>query len=147
MKKIILLITLFFAFQMHAQNSDEQQLKDLIKNSFDDIFSQEGNGELEKYYTSDFLLLEVGEVWDMDRIKRELSNYDLQGRKRINEFEFIQVKISANTGWVAYHNKATFEKDEEVVGEVRWLESATAVKTEEGWKLDMLHSTRIVQTE
>ena len=147
MKKFIFLITLFFAFQMHAQNSDEQQLKDLIRNSFDDIFSQEGNGELDKYYTADFLLLEVGEVWDMDRIKRELSNYDLKSRKRINDFDFIQVKIEGNTAWIAYHNTATFEKDGEVIGEMRWLESATAIKTDAGWKLDMLHSTRKAQSE
>ncbi|PTX41926.1 uncharacterized protein DUF4440 [Christiangramia gaetbulicola] len=143
MKKILLLPLLFFTIHLSAQNpSDEQQLKDLIQNSFDDIFSEMNIDKLDTYFTSDFLLLEVGEVWDMERIKSELSSYDLQGRKRKNEFEFIEVKIKDNTAWIAYHNTATFIKDGEVVGERQWLESAIAVRTKNGWKLDMLHSTR-----
>ncbi len=134
-------------FQMNAQSSDEQKLKDLIQDSFDDVFSEMNLEALNKYYTSDFLLLEVGEVWDMERIKRELSSYDLRGSKRVNNFEFIQVEISGNTAWIAYHNTATFMSDGEIVGEINWLESATAVKTQEGWKLDMLHSTRKVDAE
>ncbi len=77
----------------------------------------------------------------MERIKRELSSYDLQGRKRVNEFEFIEVKIKENSAWIAYHNTATFIKNGEVVGGLQWLESATAIRTKNGWKLDMLHST------
>lgn len=148
MKKIFLLPLLLFTMHLGAQNSsDEQQLKDLIQNSFDDIFSEMRIDKLDIYFTSDFLLLEVGEVWDMERIKSELSSYDLQGRKRINEFKFIEVKIKDNTAWIAYHNTATFIKDGEVVGARQWLESATALRTQDGWKLDMLHSTRKTSEE
>ena len=147
MKKFLFLCLVCMTFQMNAQSSDEQKLKDLIQDSFDDVFSEMNLEALNKYYTSDFLLLEVGEVWDMERIKRELSSYDLRGSKRVNNFEFIQVEISGNTAWIAYHNTATFMSDGEIVGEINWLESATAVKTQEGWKLDMLHSTRKVDAE
>ena len=104
MKKLLSLCIICFSLMLNAQSSDEQELKDLIQNSFDDIFSEMKLETLQKYYTDDFLLLEVGEVWDMDRIKNELSSYDLKGRTRLNEFEFIQVKISGNTAWIAYHN-------------------------------------------
>lgn len=141
MKKFLLLSFLFLTLSIQAQSSDEQQLKALIQNSFDDIFSEAMLESLDKYYTEDFLLLEVGEVWDMDRIKKELASYDLRGTERINEFEFIEVKIKGESAWIAYHNNATFNKDGEVIGERNWLESATAIKTKNGWKLDMLHST------
>ncbi|QYA25341.1 DUF4440 domain-containing protein [Gramella sp. MT6] len=135
---------MLFTLHTDAQNStDEKQLKDLIQNSFDDIFSEMQLERLGDYYTSDFLLLEAGEVWDMNRIKSELASYDLQGKKRINRFEFIEVKVKDDTAWIAYHNTATFEKEEEIVGKLQWLESATAIKTGDGWKLDMLHSTRV----
>lgn len=142
MKNLFLLSVLFFTMHLGAQNSsDEQQLKDLIQNSFDDIFSEMSIDKVDKYFTKDFLLLEVGEVWDMERIKSELSSYDLQGRRRINEFEFIAVKVKDDTAWIAYHNTATFRKGGEIVGGRKWLESATAIRTQDGWKLDMLHST------
>lgn len=142
MKKLFLLPFLFFCFHLTAQtSSDEQQLKNLIQNSFDDIFSGMNIEKLESYYTEDFLLLEVGEVWDMERIKKELSSYDLNGRERLNDFEFIEIKIKGDSAWIAYHNNATFKQDGEIVGGVKWLESATAIRTKNGWKLDMLHST------
>ncbi|MCH4823917.1 DUF4440 domain-containing protein [Gramella lutea] len=141
MKKLLFLSFLFLTCHIQAQSSDEQQLKALIQNSFDDIFSDAMLENLDKYYTEDFLLLEVGEVWGMDRIKKELSSYDLRGAERINEFEFIEVKIKGESAWIAYHNNAIFKKDGKLVGERNWLESATAIKTENGWKLDMLHST------
>ncbi len=61
MKKLFLLPLLFFTMHLTAQNpSDEQQLKELIQNSFNDIFSEMSIDKLDTYFTSDFLLLEVG---------------------------------------------------------------------------------------
>ena len=147
MRKIILICLICFSYNVQAQTSDKQQLKDLIQNSFDDVFSNMDLEGLNKYYTDDFLLLEVGEVWDMERIKKELGSYNLKGSKRINNFKFIQVEVKGNTAWIAYHNNATFKKDGQNVGEMNWLESATAIKTKDGWKLEMLHSTRKDQFE
>ncbi|MDX1761070.1 MAG: hypothetical protein R3218_02835 [Christiangramia sp.] len=73
MRKIILICLICFSYNVQAQTSDKQQLKDLIQNSFDDVFSNMDLEGLNKYYTDDFLLLEVGEVWDMERIKKELE--------------------------------------------------------------------------
>ena len=66
--------------------------------------------------------------------------------ERINSFDFIRVKIEGKMAWTAYHNSATFRVNEEVVGEMNWLQSATAIKTDEGWRLQMLHST-VVEDE
>jgi hypothetical protein len=62
---------------------------------------------------------------------------------RNNRFEFIQTKVEGNRAWVGYWNYATITRDGEVIREIKWLESATAVKTDTGWRLDMLHSTRV----
>jgi hypothetical protein len=62
---------------------------------------------------------------------------------RTNRFEFIETKVDGNRGWVGYWNYATFTQDGKVIRDIKWLESATAVKTEKGWRLDMLHSTRV----
>ena len=145
--KRLFLILLVLSFQVNAQSTEEEQLKNLIQDSFDEVLSDLNLDAIPKYYTDDFLLLEVGEVWDMERLTSELRSANMQGMKRVNEFDFIELKISGDTAWIAYHNDATFKKDGETLQVIRWLESATAVKTEEGWRLDMLHSTRKFSNE
>ena len=129
-----------------SQNSEmkkEDQIKELISNSFQKIFSDLDPQSLDTYCTQDFLLLETGEVWDMDKMRNYLDRASKQKSKviRFNSFDFIEIKIEGKMAWVAYHNKAEFKSGEEVVRELDWLESATAILTEEGWKLQLLHST------
>ena len=150
-KKFQLLLMLFVTGTTVAQTqikSDEAQIKDLIEDSFQEIFSDLDPETLPKYYTDDFLLLEDGEVWDIKIITNYMNRAKQQQNQpvRINSFDFIEVKVLGDMAWTAYHNKASFEKDGEVVGEMNWLESATAIRTQEGWKLQMLHST-VVEKE
>ena len=149
MKAIILVLILFFQLtSSQAQSQDDEgQLKQLIQGSFDKIFSELDTASIQTFYTPDFILLENGEVWDNDKI----AAYMLRARSaenrpvRTNRFEFIEVKISGNTAWLAYHNYATFSRDGSEQRKLYWLESATAIRTTQGWRLDMLHSTRVEQ--
>ncbi len=138
---------LFFCFPIAAfsQTSiDEKAIQDLIQNSFDDLFSDFESDKLLDYYTADFLLLEQGEVWNNELILDyfEQAKNNPNPVNRTNRFDFIETKVNGNTAWIAYHNFATISRNGEVIQEIYWLESATAVKTENGWRLDMLHSTR-----
>lgn len=63
--------------------------------------------------------------------------------KRMNTIEIIEIKIANRMAWVAYQNYATFTIDNKIIRKAHWIESATAILTENGWKLEMLHSTRI----
>lgn len=137
-----------FIFLMTAtgvgQNSgkaDEEQIKDLITNTFQEVFSDLDPQSLEIYCTDDFLLLETGEVWDMNKMRDYLRSAQNSRVKRINSFDFIEIKIEGKMAWVAYYNKAEFMAGDKVVKEMNWVESAAAVLTEKGWKLQLLHST------
>lgn len=136
------LISTFLAAQQTS--SDENQLHDLIQNSFDEIFSAYQAESLPKFYTEDFLLLEHGEVWTLDTIKSylERARTNPNPTVRTNRFDFIETKIFGDRAWIAYHNYATISRDGQVIQELYWLESATAIRTSSGWRLDMLHSTR-----
>lgn len=130
-----------------AQTStdDQAQLEALIQNSFDEIFSEYRSESLKKFYTDDFILLEQGEVWDMEKVNSYLTRAQQNPNPptRTNRFDFIKTVVEGNRAWIAYHNYATISRGEEVLTELYWLESATAIRTPEGWKLDMLHSTRV----
>lgn len=141
---LVFILFQFTAFAQKSVSSDEKAVQDLIQNSFDAIFSEYDANQLGDFYTSDFLLLEHGELWDMEFIRGYLSKakQNTDRPTRTNRFEFIQTVIEGNRAWIAYHNYATFTQNGNVVQELYWLESATAIKTKQGWRLDMLHSTR-----
>lgn len=146
MKRIFSFLIMFIVATAIGQNSektDEDQIQNLIKDSFQGIFSDLDPQALDTYCTRDFLLLETGEVWDMEKMRNYVNKASEQITevKRINSFDFLEIKVEGKMAWVAYYNKAEFKQGDEVVREMNWLESATAIRTEEGWKLQLLHST------
>ena len=145
---ILMLLITASATSQTLKEADRSLIKALIRDSFQEIFSENEQEKLSTYYTEDFILLENGEVWDLKIIRSYMQKAAEMDRmpERINSFEFIEIKIEGKMAWAAYHNNAKFKEDDEVIGEMNWLESATAILTEEGWKLQMLHST-VVEEE
>ena len=148
MKKLNALILMIcfttISFGQSSIKTDESRIKELIIGSFDEIWSKLNSNNIDKYYTEDFLLLESGEVWNNDSISNYLDNAVLKKpiANRVNSIEFIEVKVLKGMAWVAYKNQAIFSLENKIIIKAHWLESATAILTENGWKLEMLHSTR-----
>jgi len=124
---------------------EEAIAKELIQGSFDKIWGGVDSTEIANYHTDDFIILEHGEVWDNDRIKAYIrSQHQRENRPlRINRMEYISIDKYGESIQMAYHNHAEFMQADSLVGTFRWLESALAVKTEAGWRLKMMHSTRV----
>jgi len=131
------------SFGQSAIQTDKSDLKELIIKSFDEIWAELNSKNIDKYYTNDFLLLENGEVWNNDSIANYLDNAIIKKPipNRVNSIEFIEIKVTKGMAWIAYKNEAIFSIDNKIVRKAYWLESATAILTENGWKLEMLHST------
>lgn len=124
---------------------EEAAVQQLVIDTFQSLLSDYDSTQIETYLTSDFILLEHGEVWNNDTIQYYITKA-LQNENRAtrtNRFEFIKMEKSGDMIWVAYDNWATWTKDGEVVNKMHWLESVVAIKEEEVWKLKMMHSTRI----
>ena len=151
MKRLNFIILMMFfttiSFGQVSNETDKTRIKNLIIESFDEIWSKLDAKNIDKYYTKDFLLLENGEIWNNDSIKNYLDNAMLRkpNLKRMNTIDVIEIKIANKMAWIAYQNYATFSSDNKIIRKAHWLESATAILTENGWKLEMLHSTRIVK--
>ncbi len=116
---------------------------DLIQGAFDDLWAGVDSTKILDYHTEDFIILEQGEVWDNDRIKQfmrgQLANENRA--KRVNQMEYITVEKYGPSIQIAYRNYAKFYKEDSLVNNASWIESALAVKTEVGWRLKMMHST------
>jgi ketosteroid isomerase-like protein len=149
MKTLLVLVALLFSTTAFSQTSDVLQVEQLIQDSFDEIFSNYNAEKLTDFYTEDFILLEHGEVWDMAFIRNYLGKAKSNPNPptRTNRFEYIKTIAEGDRAWIAYHNYATISRDGQVLRELYWLESATAIRTENGWRLDMLHSTRVDKKE
>ncbi len=148
--KIISFLTLMMLLTgpAHGQvtsETDKAPIETLINEAFDQIWSTLDSRNIEKFHTADFLLMENGEVWNNDSIANYMDRAILQKPfpKRENTIKIIETKVTGKTAWVAYHNAAVFTLKGKIIRKAEWLESATAILTADGWKLDMLHSTRI----
>lgn len=125
--------------------TEEKEIaKALIQGAFDDLWAGVDSTKILKYHTDDFVILEHGEVWDNNRIKKFMRRQlaDTSRAKRINIMDYISIEKYGPSMQIAYHNKANFYKQDSLVWEGGWLESALAVETAEGWRLKMMHSTR-----
>jgi ketosteroid isomerase-like protein len=91
--------------------------------------------------TDDFHLLEVGEVWNRDKLSSVIAGLD-PAMVRRNWFSPIRTEIRSDTAWVSYWNRATYHTSKGRTSRA-WLESAILVRDSGQWKIQMLHSTRI----
>ncbi|MCV9388941.1 DUF4440 domain-containing protein [Reichenbachiella ulvae] len=124
---------------------EEEAAKALIQNIFDDIWSDLDSTKLAHYHTDDFYLLEQGKVWGNAEIKNYLREANSRTNRalRTNRMEFISIEKIDGHILMAYDNYADFTRADTLVGQAHWLESAVATLTEQGWKLKMMHSTRV----
>ena len=154
MRVTIFLVLLLSACQAPNQDKadlltkeEEEIAKELIQGSFDKIWGGVDSTEIANYHTDDFIILEHGEVWDNDRIKTYIRGQLKRENRplRINKMDYISIEKYGESIQMAYHNYAEFVRADTLVAKRQWLESALAVKTEEGWKLKMMHSTRVAR--
>jgi hypothetical protein len=90
--------------------------------------------------TENFLVLEHGEVWNLDKL---LSVVRPKTTLRRNFFSVVSEDVRGDTALVNYWNKA-LERSEN--GEERtraWLESVVIIKRRGAWRLLQMHSTRL----
>jgi PBP1b-binding outer membrane lipoprotein LpoB len=127
---------------------DQAAIQQLVQDVFDNIWSGTDTAQVRRYQTEDFLILEHGEVWTNDTIRTwqlgQLANKPADAPKRLNSFEFFRNEIIGDHAWCAYQNNAHWvDAKGDTVNNFSWLESGVAVRTESGWKLKMMHSTRM----
>ena len=129
-----------------AITAEETQIaKDLIQGAFDDLWGGVDSTKILDYHTEDFVILEQGQVWDNDRIKQYMRGQLAREERplRINKMNYLSIDKYGPSIQIAYYNDADFMEGDSLVGQARWLESALAVPTPDGWRLKMMHSSRV----
>lgn len=151
MKTVLCLLSLLMmscanpnANEHQAITEEEKAIaKSLIQGAFDDLWAGLDSTKILDYHTEDFIILENGEVWDNDRIKKFMREMleEKDRPKRINIMDYISIEKYGPSIQIAYNNKAEFYRQDTIANLGSWLESAVAIETPEGWRLRMMHST------
>jgi len=96
-----------------------------------------------RYCTGDYLLIENGEIWNMEM---EAADYQKKANRIISRndyFDFKYVKIVDNTAYAVYSLKSEITEKEKLT--IRhWNESTIFRKVDGSWKIALIHSTPIV---
>jgi hypothetical protein len=139
MKKLLVTACLFlFSVSLHAQ-SDADSIKSAVANFFDGL-SEGDIAKMKAHTTTDFQLLEHGEVWNMDTLSFYVSKPRPIGYKRLNSFNFITVNQTGTNAWASYFNTASVSIGEKQQTR-KWLESVVLKKENGRWKIQLMHST------
>ncbi|MGB4398724.1 MAG: hypothetical protein WBJ10_05100 [Daejeonella sp.] len=140
-----LLISICISTSTYAQsfNQKEQIVKQPIIKLFDALSTSDTAG-LKLYTTRDVKFYEYGQVWPMDTlIHKVLLGSKAADFKRSNSFEFVSTTINRNIAWVTYYLQSTFTRNgkEDIV---KWMETVILIKEKKQWKINTLHSTRLI---
>jgi len=146
MKRIFCLILFVLFFNITSFCQKEKDSIEASISKFFDGLSEIDAKKLKAYTTDDFILLENGQLWNIDTLINKMSTPKNAGIKRINKFQFIKTEQNGDIAWVSYHNTAEFSLNEKQQT-INWLESAVLRKENGRWKIKLLHSTRVVPTK
>lgn len=140
MKKILLFLVAISFTQALSAQKETGNIKSAVNGFFNGL-SLLNADTIRNYVTSDFHLIEDGEIWNTDTLlNKVLHPARNKNVKRTNAFEYYRIEQTANTAWVSYHNTAVFSLGDKSQT-VKWMESAVLVREKGRWKIQMLHST------
>lgn len=139
----LLLFVSSLTFAQNQKEADILSLKNLVEDSFQDILTDLKSEKIADYYTEDFILIENGEIWNNDSVRNYLERARLRTPKptRVNKFDFFKMEITDDVAWVSYYNTATFTTENSPPRIVNWLETVIAIRTEQGWRIKLLHNS------
>jgi len=117
---------------------------DAIRRAIADNYLLYRGTDFERYRSTladDYVLLEHGELMDVADDEKNMKTRP-PGFKRTDAFDFKAVTIEGTLAYAVYFLTSEIA-DDKGRHQRRWLESAILRRSERGWLLALLHSTRI----
>ena len=94
------------------------------------------------FCTEDYLLIENGEIWNMEREAIDYKKKAQRVIQRNDHFDFKYVKVENNTAYVVYGLKSDITESGKLTTR-HWNESTIFRKVDGSWKIALIHSTPI----
>ena len=141
MKYLICLFYLSFSTIAFAQKNDTTTIIQLLKSDYGTML----NTDLKKHMsncTEDYLLIEAGDIWNMEKESKWYKNDANKVTDRKDNFEFKYIRIDGDVAYAVYNLKSDITKDGKLT-QNNWNESTIFRKVNGEWKIALIHSTPI----
>lgn len=142
MKYSLLIFFLIVSMKILSQGkNDSVEIIQLLKDDYKTMVTSDIKKHI-GYCTDDYLLIENGEIWTMEKE----AEYYKQNAQRVIErsdyFDFKYIKISENTAYAVYNLRSDITENGKLT-QKNWNESAVFRKLDGRWKIALIHSTKI----
>lgn len=117
-----------------------------VRKTVADVYAAYSGFDQQKYralLTGDYLLLEDGKLLDIDGDVAMMATPD-SAHQRTDVFDFRFVKVQDDVAYAVYFLKSEI-RDPKGTRNREWLESAILRRAGTGWRMALLHSTRITK--
>lgn len=121
---------------------DEAAVKRLVAEYYDVFYRGRDERKYRALLTADYLLLEKGQIMDA---ASDIASMPAPGSsyRRTDAFDFRSVKVHGDTAYAVYFLTSSISEHGDKAREVKWLESLIARRGSSGWRVALLHSTRV----
>ncbi len=144
-KTTLILLLTCFQISMAQTTKDSLSIIEVLKKDYEAF----GSYDIEKhrsYLTNDYILIENGEIWNLNQEIDYLKKHKNSKTKRVDAFTISDVKIFDNIAYVVYNLYST-KTNEGTIKKFHWLESTVFRKVNGNWKIALIHSTKISKKE
>ncbi|CAN5178468.1 hypothetical protein BH09BAC3_BH09BAC3_00700 [soil metagenome] len=139
---ILMGIAFFYCVTLSAQDrSDSIKIVQLLV----DDYAALGSFDVEKHMnncTSDYKLIENGEIWDLKKEVEYFKSFAARKRVRKNQFDINSVKVVDRVAYALYEVRSAITENG-TTKKYHWAESAVFRKEDNRWKIALIHSTEI----
>jgi hypothetical protein len=145
-KIFLLLLCTLLSSNIHAQivTKEQRVAQQTIENMFGAL-NVADTASLKKYVTDNVHFYEYGEAWNIDKIVSiALQSKAIPDFKRTNNFEYVRTTIKNEIAWITYYLTSVITRNSKTET-INWMETVILVKEKNQWKIDVLHSTRLVK--
>lgn len=125
-----------------AAPDDEAAVKRLVAEYYDVFYRGRDEKKYRALLTPDYLLLEKGQIMDA---ASDIASMPAPGSgyRRTDAFDFRSVKVHGDVAYAVYFLTSSISEHGDKAREVKWLESLIARRGASGWRVALLHSTRV----
>lgn len=147
MQKIsVLIVGLFLSVTVQAQSAAHEKISvhQTVENMFATLTTAD-TAALKTFVTTNVRFYEYGQVWNMDTlIQKVMQAKTIKDFKRTNSFDFLSTTIHKKTAWVTYYLESIITRNGKP-DTLNWLETVVLIREKGQWKIDVLHSTRLIK--
>jgi ketosteroid isomerase-like protein len=123
---------------------EAEAVKQVIAEYYDTFFRSLDKEKYRSLLTDDYRLLEDGEILDTEGDIASMPHAD-SGYTRSDVFDFRSVQVHDDTAYAVYFLRSSMTDKKNGPSNREWLESAILRRAGGGWRIALLHSTRIVK--